>query len=104
MEPGGYRLALEWDRNRFDLVVGEPGVVGKTLALLLVKLDVLLARIIVRPLCGTIVNGSHVPIIARRNGIALVLGLARLRLAASRGAFKGRANISQLLHADADCR
>src|ERR1700751_2137707 len=51
----------------------------------LVKPEMPLARIIVGPFCGPIVDGGHVPIVAGRNGVAIALGRACLHLAASRG-------------------
>ena len=102
VEPGRDRLALERNRHRLDLVVGEPRVVGEALAFLLVQLDVLLAGIVVGPFGGAVMDRRHVPVVARGDEAALGLGVARLGLAPLGGALERRADIGHLLHAGAD--
>ena len=104
VKPAWNRFGLERDGNRFDLVVGEPHIVGKAFPLLVMKLDVLLSGVVVGPLGGAVVNGGHVPIVARGDRIAVGLGGAGLGLAPFRRAFEGRADVGHFLHARANGR
>jgi len=102
MQPARHRFALERDRHRLDPVIGEPRIAGEALLLLLVQLDMLRPGIVVGPLGGTVVDGGHVPVVARGDGVAFRLGGARLGLAPLRRAFEGGADIGHFLHAGAD--
>src|SRR5262249_27661975 len=102
VKPAWNRFGLERDGNRFDLVVGEPRIVGKAFPLLVVKLDVLLSGAVVWRLRGAVVNGGHVPIVARGDRIAVGLGGASLGLAPFRRAFEGRTDVGHFLHARAN--
>lgn len=102
MQPARHRFALERDRHRLDPVIGEPRIAGEALLLLLVQLDMLRPGIVVGPLGGTVVDGGHVPVVARGDGIAFGFRCARLGLAAPRCTFEGGADIRHLLHPGAD--
>jgi hypothetical protein len=104
MEPGRDRVAFEWNRHRFDLVVRQPRVAGVAFPLLRVQGEVLPARIVVGPLGRAVVDRRHVPVVARRHEIALGFPLARLGLSSFRGALEGRADVGHFLHAGADGR
>src|SRR5258707_1975141 len=66
------------------------------------EVDVLLSRVIVGPLCSTIVNGGHVPIVTGGDQIAVCLGSLGLGLTPFSGAFERRADVSHFLHASAN--
>ena len=58
---------MERNRNRLDLVIGKPRIIGVTLTLLEMQGVVRSAGIIGGPLGGPIVDGRHEPIVASGN-------------------------------------
>src|SRR5215510_14119541 len=77
-------------------------LVRKAFPLFVVKLNVLWSGVVVGPLGGAVVNGGHVPIVARGDRIAVRLGGAGLGLAPFRRAFERRADVGHFLHARAN--
>ncbi len=102
MQPRRDRLVLERHPDRFDVVVGERGILRVALALLVVVGDVGFVVLVVGPLRGAPMHRRHEEIVARGH---LVIGLRRgvgLGFAALGHGGEGRADIGHLLHALAD--
>ena len=102
MEPGRDRLVLERHPDRLDVMIGERGVLGVALALLVVVGDVGLVVLVVGPLRRAPVHRRHEVVVARGHLVAGLLGGLRLGLAPARHRLEGRADVGHLLHPLAD--
>ena len=104
MEPARDRLALERNPHRLDVMVGERGIFGVALALLVVERDVGLVVLVVGPLRRGPLDRRHEIIVARRHLAVGLLGGLGLGFAPARHRLECRADVGHLLHALADHR
>ncbi len=102
MEPGRDRLVLERHPYRHDVMIGERGVFGIALALLVVVGDVGLVVLVIGPLRRAPVHRGHEIVVARGDLVADLLGRLRLGLAPACNRLEGGTDIRHLLHALAD--
>ena len=102
MKPARQRLALERDHHRLDLVIGERRIARVAVALALVVGEIGRVVLVVRPLRRAPVDRRHEIIVARGDRRAVLLGGARLGLAAARGVGEGRLDVGVFPDALAD--
>ena len=102
VQPGRDRLVLERHPYRLDVMVGERGVLGVALALLVVVGDVGLVVLVVRPLRRAPVHRRHEVVVARGDLVIGLFGGFRLGLAPAGDRLEGRPDVGHLLHPLAD--